>query len=40
MADLHVLLDGLDLVVAQSEGHVHPDDVSIARKSARQVRDL
>jgi GTPase SAR1 family protein len=40
VADLQAVLDGLDLVVAQSEGHLHPDDVAIARRSARQVREL
>ncbi len=40
MADLLAVLDGLDLVVALSEGHLHPDDVSVARRSAAQVREL
>lgn len=40
MADLQAVLDGLDLVVAQSEGHLHPDDVDVARRGARQVREL
>jgi hypothetical protein len=40
MADLQTVLDGLDLVVAQSEGHLHPDDVAAARRGARQVREL
>ncbi len=40
MTDVLAVLDGLDLVVALADGHLHPDDVAVARRSARQVRDL
>ena len=39
MTDVLTIIDGLDLVVALAEGHVHPDDVASARDITRRVRD-
>lgn len=38
MTDVVAVIDGLDLVIALAEGHVHPDDVSSARHRAAAVR--
>ncbi|MDX1690501.1 MAG: GTPase [Acidimicrobiia bacterium] len=38
MTDVVTVIDGLDLVVALADGHVHPDDVSGARSEAAAVR--
>jgi GTP-binding protein EngB required for normal cell division len=38
MTDIVAVIDGLDLVIALADGHVHPDDVSGARQRAAAVR--
>ncbi|NQV05489.1 50S ribosome-binding GTPase [bacterium] len=39
MSDVISIVDGLDLVVALAEGHVHPDDVALARGAAEAARN-
>jgi hypothetical protein len=39
MPDVVSIIDGLDLVVALADGHVHPDDLALARSSAREARE-
>ncbi len=38
MTDVVTVIDGFDLIVALSDGHVHPDDVAEARGHARAAR--
>ena len=39
MSDVSVIVDGLDLVVGLADGHLHPDDLAAARRSARTARE-
>lgn len=39
MSDVTTVIEGLDLVVGLADGHLHPDDLAAARRSARTARE-